>query len=154
MFAAEGGNPEILETLAASADYSTLSERSLQALWNCTLRFAAFHGKTETIPSILNNGAQINHEYHDLTFSTSLGFAAYNGHKKMISLLLQNGADIDGGWDGPLSLAIRKGFVHTVELLLDQGATVHPVNSRLLGMAFSLSVFRLFYPGTSSHRRV
>lgn len=60
VFAAEGGNAEILETLAASADYGTLSEISLQALWNCTLRFAAFHGKTETILLILNNGAQIN----------------------------------------------------------------------------------------------
>lgn len=135
VFAAEGGNAEILETLAASADYSTLSERSLQDFWNCALRFAAFYGKTETIPLILNNGAQINHEYHDFAFSTSLGFAAYNGHNKTILLLLQKGADIDGGWDGPLSLATRKGFVHTVELLLNQEATVHPVNSRLLGMA-------------------
>lgn len=53
MFAAKGGNAEVLKTLAASASYSTLLEISLQDLWNC----AVFRGNTETKPPIVINGA-------------------------------------------------------------------------------------------------
>lgn len=60
IFAAEGGDAEILEILTASADYSSMSEGSLQKLWNRALRRASFYGKTETIPPLLDRGAQIN----------------------------------------------------------------------------------------------
>ncbi|OJJ79298.1 ankyrin repeat domain-containing protein [Aspergillus glaucus CBS 516.65] len=147
VLAAEGGDADLLEMLAVTADYSTLSERSLLELWNCTLRHAALHGKTETISLPLEKGAQINHEYHDFAYSTPLGFASHNGHDQMILLLLQRGADINGGWEDPLFSATWNGFAHTVELLLDQGADTHHVQSRCLEKAAEYGeadVVRLF----------
>lgn len=116
IFAAEGGDAEILEILTASADYSSMSERSLQKLWNRALRRASFYGKTETIPPLRSIE---NNEYYDLTVCTPLRLAAFNGHSQTILLLQQNGANINGGPDQPLYMAILNGFAQTVKLLLD-----------------------------------
>ena len=82
VFAAMGGDPDILKMLIRDADFGTLSESSLQTYWDRTLRYAAFSGKTETIPQLLDKGAHLNRQYVDeidLGFSTPLGLAAFNG---------------------------------------------------------------------------
>ncbi|OJJ82208.1 ankyrin repeat domain-containing protein [Aspergillus glaucus CBS 516.65] len=137
-FAAMGGDADILKMLIGSADSSTLSESSLQTYWNRTLRYAAFCGKTETIPLLLDKGAHINRQYEDeinLGFSTPLGLAAFNGHNETILFLLQKGADINGGSLHPIYMATCRGFARTVTLLLDQGAEVHPVYFRFMERA-------------------
>ena len=65
------------------------------------------------------------------------------GHNGTIRLLLEKGAAVDGGRrceEGPISLAAHvHGFPRTVELLLDEGASVHPIKSRLLEQAVMYS---------------
>lgn len=112
----------------------------LKDLWNHTLLAAAFSGKTEVIPFLLAKGAQIDStEFYERSETTALGIAALRGHNDTIRLLLENGANIDGGpksEEVPLSLAAHVyGFPRTVALLLDKGAPVHPVRSRLLEQA-------------------
>lgn len=138
VFAAMGGDADILKMLIGGAIFGTLSESSLQTYWDHTLRYAAFCGKTETIPLLLDKGAHINRQYEDeinLGFSTPLGLAAFNGHDETILFLLQKGADINGGSLHPIYMATCHGFARTVTLLLDQGAEVHPVYSRFMERA-------------------
>lgn len=111
-FAAIGGDAEMFRILTETANYSAISEETLQDLWYFSLRHAAASGNIETIPLLLDKGAEINreHNYEDqLERSTPLGRAAFNGRNEAISLLLQKGADINGGRIYPLYLAIKEG---------------------------------------------
>jgi len=143
-YAAMSGNLDLLGLVSEEADFSTLSEITTQELWNHTLKGAAWHGRTKTIPFLLKAGAHINHEEpFERGWTTALGFAALRGHNDTIRLLLEKGAAVDGGRrceEGPISLAAHvHGFPRTVELLLDKGASVHPIKSRLLEQAVMYS---------------
>ncbi|ODM19179.1 hypothetical protein SI65_05796 [Aspergillus cristatus] len=143
-YAAMSGNLDLLGLVSEEADFNTLSEITTQELWNHTLKGAAWHGRTKTIPFLLNAGAQINHEeLFERGWTTALGFAALRGHNDTIRLLLEKGAAVDGGRrceEGPISLAAHvHGFPRTVELLLDEGASVRPIKSRLLEQAVMYS---------------
>ena len=122
-----GGDPDTLKMLSRDADFGTLSESSLQTYWDRTLRYAAFSGKTETIPQLLDKGAHLNRQYVDeidLGFSNPLGLAAFNGHDETALFLLHKGVDINGGSLHPIYMATCRGFARTVTLLLDQGPEV------------------------------
>lgn len=139
-YAAMCDNLDLLQLLSDEADFSTLSEVTTQGLWNHTLKGAAWHGRSKIIPFLLEMGAQINHEdLFERSWTTALGLAALRGHNDTIQLLLEKGAAVDGGQtceEGPISLAAHVyGFPRTVELLLDEGASVHPIRSRLLEQA-------------------
>ena len=143
-YAASSDNLDLLELMSKKADFNALSEVMTQEFWNHTLKFAAFHGSTKTIPFILDAGAQINHTIlYDRFYTSALGFAALRGHNITIRILLEKGADVDGWPDSeerPISLAAHTyGFPRTVKLLLDEGAPIHPVRSRLLEQAMMYS---------------
>ena len=55
-------NLDLLGLVSEEADLNTLSEITIQELWNHTLKGAAWYGRTKTIPFLLNAGAKINHE--------------------------------------------------------------------------------------------
>ena len=139
VFAAMGGDADILKMLIRGVDFGTLSDSSLQTYWDRTFRYAAFCGNTETILTLLlDKGAHLNRQYEDeinLGFSTPLGLAAFNGHNETILFLLHKGADINGGSLHPIYMATCRGFARTVALLLDLGAEVHPVYSRFMERA-------------------
>lgn len=147
-FAAIGGDAETIEILAETADYSAISEKSLQDLWYFSLRHAASSGNTKTIPLLLDKGEEINREYSDednLEGSTPLGRAAFNGRNEAITLLLQRGADINGGRLHPLYLAIKMGFCLTVELLLDRGVGVESTSLKDAVRYNRIDIVRLFF---------
>lgn len=144
IYAASSDNLDLLGLVSKKADFNTLSEGTTQQFWNHTLKFAAFHGSTKTIPFVLDAGAQINHAIvYDRWYTSALGFAALRGYNDTVQLLLKKGADVDG-WPGsyerPISLAAHiYGFPRTVKLLLDEGAPIDPIRSRLLEQAMKFS---------------
>lgn len=143
-YAALSDNLDLLALVSKKADFNTLSEVTTQDFWNHTLNSAAFHGSTKTVPFILDAGAQINHTIlYDRFYTSALGFAALRGHNDTIRVLLEKGADVDGRPDSterPISLAAHTyGFPRTVKLLLDEGAPIHPITSRLLEQAMMYS---------------
>lgn len=143
-YAALSDNLDLLALVSKKADFNTLSEVTAQDFWNHTLNSAAFHGSSNTVPFILDAGAQINHTIlYDRFYTSALGFAALRGHNDTVRVLLEKGADVDGGPDSterPISLAAHTyGFPRTVKLLLDEGAPIHPITSRLLEQAMMYS---------------
>lgn len=143
-YAAIGGNIDLLEFMSKKADFNTHSEKAIQEFWTHTLKVTAWHGRTKTIPFLLKAGAQINHsDSFERCKGSPLGYAALRGHNNTIQLFLELGADINGEphcEEGPISLAAHiYGFPRTVELLLNQGAPIHPVASRLLEQAIMYS---------------
>ncbi|ODM20705.1 hypothetical protein SI65_03758 [Aspergillus cristatus] len=137
-FAAMRGKIDLVRLL--DEEISEFHPLVLKDFWNHTLLATSYSGKTEVIPFLLAKGAQIDYtEFYERDHTTVLGFAAFRGHNDTIRLLLENGADIDGGSKSeevPLLLAAHVyGFPSTVALLLDKGAPVHPVRSRLLEQA-------------------
>lgn len=72
-----------------------------------------------------------------------MGFTALRGHNDTVLVLLEKGADVDGWPDSkerPIPLASHTyGFPRTVKLLLNEGAPIHPVRSRLLEQAIMYS---------------
>lgn len=143
-YAASSDNLHLLELVSKRADFNILSEVKTREFWNHTLKFAAFHGSTKTIAFILDAGAQINRTIlYDRFYTSALGFAALGGYNDTVQILLERGADVDGWPDSeerPLSLAAHiYGFPRTVKLLLDEGAPIHPVRSRLLEQAMMYS---------------
>lgn len=129
--AAKGANPNTLKMMVEAADFSAVSEYHLQHFWNYTLTCAAVHGMAKNIPFLLEKGAQIESQHpFPRGYATPLGFAASRGHIDTVRLLLQEGADVDGGVIRPIQYAARYGFARTMELLLDQEASL-TLNSSL-----------------------
>ena len=132
------GDTDILKMLVGGADFGTLSESLPQTYWDRTLRYAAFCGKTKTIPLLLVKGAHINRQYED---EINLGSVPH--WDLLLSMVImkqlcssyKRGADINGGPLHPIYMATCHGFAQTVTLLLDHGAEVHPVYSRSMERA-------------------
>jgi ankyrin repeat protein len=117
--------------MVEAADFSAVSEYDLPQFWNYILTCAAVHGRNENIPFLLERGAQTERQHPFLReYATPLGFAASRGYTDTVRLLLREGANVDAGMIRTIQYASRIGFARTMELLLDQGATL-TLNSSL-----------------------
>ncbi len=83
---------------------------------------AAYHGETEVVKILIENGADINER--NSRGMTALMGAAINGHTESIIYLLENGSKIDmsGTLGTALMIAIRQGKTDTANLLIARGA--------------------------------
>jgi ankyrin repeat protein len=89
------------------------------------LHLAARNGDIETIESLLNQGASINHLRFDNT--TPLHLAAYYGRTDTVKFLLGHGADIDiknSNDDTVLDFAILSDHMETVKFLLEKNSNI------------------------------
>ena len=87
---------------------------------------AARNGQDDLISSLLDLGANVNHE--DRGGRTALLFAAAHGSADVVSLLIEHGADInheDKYGETALLEAARSGSADVVSLLLEHGAGVN-----------------------------
>jgi len=90
------------------------------------LRWAAGKGRTETVRTLLEAGADVNAQ-GGMLGGTALIEAAGKGHTETVSLLLGAGADVDiqdkAGYTA-LIQAAREGYTEIIPLLLEAGADV------------------------------
>jgi ankyrin repeat protein len=98
-----------------------------------TLMYAALHGETELVKSLVGRKAEVNK-----TGWTPLHFAAANGHLEVIRFLLEHHAYIDAespNGTTPLMMAARQAQPSSVRLLLEEGADPTPRNQSGLDAA-------------------
>lgn len=84
------------------------------------LMIACFKGNLPAVEALLARGAEINRPGW-----TPLHYAAYSGNNDIVRLLLEKFAYIDAESPNkttPLMMAAMAGKIHTVKLLLDEGA--------------------------------
>lgn len=135
MFAALGGDTEILDMLLRGIDFELFNRMSHQLYWDHMLHLAAFNGNIEMMRVLLRQGAEANSRGSTVNFVTPMAIAAFNGHNDAIIFLLNNGANIDLGDLPPLYMASAYGFAQTVRLLLDRGAQINLSGGRSIEIA-------------------
>jgi len=74
----------------------------------------AWHGKTEWVEYLLNNGANV-HFANDC----ALRFASHHGHVEIVKLLLAAGANVFANEGGPLQRAKKEGHTEVIKILQD-----------------------------------
>lgn len=90
------------------------------------LMFAALEGKTETVKTLLSQGADVNAK--DDAGRTALMFATINLHSETVKELLEHGAEVnvsDNDGMTALMLAASSGSADIVQTLLDKGADLN-----------------------------
>lgn len=88
------------------------------------LFFASSNGHNECIEILLQNGAQINEP--DWAGYTPLCYVSSNGDIKCMETLLAFNADVNCGTsNSPLHVAIAKGYLDIIRLLIDHGANIN-----------------------------
>ncbi|XP_061751148.1 ankyrin repeat and SOCS box protein 2-like isoform X3 [Nerophis ophidion] len=125
--AAENGHQKIVALLVP-----VTSRTLLRHSWISPLHLAAEHNRPQVAAVLLKTGADIN---STLTPSrsalyadgrkTALFFAVANGSTEFAELLLNAGASLDLDPVCPLLLAVHRGNMDTVTLLLQRGADVN-----------------------------
>jgi ankyrin repeat protein len=98
-----------------------------------TLMYAALHGETELVRSMVGRKAEVNKAGW-----TPLHFAAANGHVEVIRFLLEHHAYIDAespNGTTPLMMAARQAQPSSVRLLMEEGADPTPRNQSGLDAA-------------------
>jgi ankyrin repeat protein len=103
-----------------------------------TLMYAALHGETELVRSLVGRKAEVNK-----TGWTPLHFAAANGHVEVIRFLLEHHAYIAAespNGTTPLMMAARQAQPSSVRLLMDEGADPTPRNQSGLDAAASAKI--------------
>lgn len=115
MNAASRGYLDIMTMLLDSgvsphADYNTRS----------ALEEAARVGYSEAVKLLLERSTEVA----TFLIQDALCHAAAQGHAKIVEILLDHGASIDAEGESlsPLSLAVKNGRIHVVEILLKRGA--------------------------------
>jgi ankyrin repeat protein len=91
------------------------------------LAFAASHGRTDIVKSLLEKGADVN-AGSDMYSPTALGAAIANGHAGVVRVLAENGADVNGrdkSGQTYLIFAVVLGQAEVVKVLLQVGADVN-----------------------------
>ena len=89
------------------------------------LQKAAFAGDLPQVLSLLEKGADIDHQNRG--GATALYGASQNGHEEIVQALLARGAEIDHqakNGETPLYLASQNGHEGVVQALLDKGAEI------------------------------
>lgn len=117
MVALREGSMKVFEALLNAPDIK-LEARARNG--DTALMIASFLGNAPALAALLEKGAQVNQ-----TGWTALHYAAANGHDGIIRMLLDKSAYIDAESPNkttPLMMAARAGKIHTVKLLLDEGA--------------------------------
>ncbi|MBC8481302.1 MAG: ankyrin repeat domain-containing protein, partial [Planctomycetes bacterium] len=90
------------------------------------LREAAENGHSQTVETLINEGADVNTKY-DSEY-TPLHLAAKNGHIETCLKLISKGANINAAsvfGETPLHLAAKNGHQQTVQAIIDEGANVN-----------------------------
>ncbi|XP_068608068.1 ankyrin repeat and SOCS box protein 2-like [Brachionichthys hirsutus] len=122
--AAQYGHHEIVSLLVP-----VTSRARLRHSWITPLHLAAEHDRHRAAAVLLKTGADVNAtlaysralQYADRR-ATALCFAVANGGTETAEVLLKAGARVDLDPISPLLIAVRRGCVRTVSLLLDRGA--------------------------------
>ena len=135
IFAAIGGDVEVMEMLIRQTDFSGFHPFELQMYWDHILQMTAIEGKIEVMPRLLERGAYVDNTRASMDQATPLGLASFAGYDEAVLLLLQHGADINAGEYPPLYMAAAAGFSRTARLLLDKGAELNPVGRDSIGFA-------------------
>ncbi|XP_028293638.1 ankyrin repeat and SOCS box protein 2-like isoform X2 [Gouania willdenowi] len=124
--AAQYGHHEIVSLLV-----SVTSRARLRHSWISPLHLAAEHNRHTVATVLLKTGADVNarlalshsNRYPDRR-ATALYFAAANGSAETAEVLLNAGASLSLDPVSPLLMAVHRGCVSTVALLLEKGANV------------------------------
>ncbi|CAJ1073678.1 ankyrin repeat and SOCS box protein 2-like isoform X1 [Xyrichtys novacula] len=122
--AAQYGHHEIVSLLV-----SVTSRAMLRHSCVSPLHLAAEHDRHAVAAVLLKTGADVNAtlarshfiQYADRR-TTALYFAVAHGSTQTAEVLLKAGASLNLDPVSPLLMAVRRGCVHTVSLLLDRGA--------------------------------
>ncbi|KAJ2941478.1 hypothetical protein O0L34_g14525 [Tuta absoluta] len=101
-----------------------------EAVVNLTLLWAAFLGRDELLPAILDTGADIH--YSEPLGLTALHLAAFSGASRAVVYLLSRGADIEFSpkYFTPLHCAAFGNSFEAAEILISSGASLHTVVQR------------------------
>jgi len=119
------GNEAIIKILLdAGAEIEIRAENNQYT----PLMIAAFEGKSETVNTLINNGAYYNIIIDNIT---PLMMAAERSHKEVVKILIDAGADINAknneGWTA-LMFAARNGSKEAVKFFIDAGADINAKN--------------------------
>ncbi|KAM9842506.1 ankyrin repeat and SOCS box protein 2-like [Aulostomus maculatus] len=126
-FAAQYGHHEIVSLLV-----SLTSRTRLRHSWISPLHLAAEHNRPTVAAVLLKTGADVNATLdprHSKLYAdrraTALCFAVANGSTETTEVLVNAGASMSLDPVSPLLLAVKRGCVSTVSLLLQRGADVN-----------------------------
>jgi ankyrin repeat protein len=100
------------------------------------LFFASSNGHHECIEILLENGAQIN--VPDGFGNTPLSYAVFPNHIRCVERLLAFNADVNGGSvSPPLHIAIEKGYLDIIRLLIDNDVVVNRQYTGISGIGIT-----------------
>lgn len=88
---------------------------------------AARHGHADALQVLIENGADIEETYKDLT---PVMLAATHGHTEALRVLIENGAEIETTHKGltPVMLATKHGHANALRVLIENGADIEAMH--------------------------